>query len=478
MILLIADDDRKIRFYLKSMLVEMQLQNCRFLEAKSGNEMVEKCSLYRPDVAFVDIDMPCLDGLSAIDVCRKTSPLTQYVVITGYPSFDYARKCVSLPVCEYVLKPIEFSKMKEIIEKLKERLSAALNSDNSRFQLKLYDSFSLWDAIGPEKSEGTEEELYCGFVFFLDCFNRSGLYPSLYKELFVRLKRIGEEAVKRRNVYGMLNSEDGSLRCVFRCAECDADGLVRKIGEVCRDLSGRRQIVSCLYDKADSLPGLYTRCEAITAEQYLRFCFSAGEANPLPQKIQPAAVSFLKDFSELLTAYWDADAVRCKNAAVQIARVCAQPGVQLPVQNAAVFLSTVTGRELPGTREELGRALLELSNHMPQGAVPQGADLIVRIKQYIAQNYMNEISVNELSDQFHLSPNYLSKVFHDRAGVRFIDYLTEVRMDNAKRLLRKNMHATVQDIALMVGYYSVRHFSRIFQKYVGKSPSDFRKAED
>lgn len=476
MIILIADDDRKIRFYLKSMLAKIQSQNCRILEAKNGNEMIEKCNLYRPDVAFVDIDMPCLDGLSAIDVCRKSSPLTQYVVITGYPSFSYAQKCVSLPVCDYILKPIEFAKMKEIIQTLNERLSDALNSDNSRFQLKLYDSFSLWDAIGPDEP-GEPEEVPCySFVFFMDCSNRSDLYPQLYKNLFISIKQIGEECVKKRQVYGMLNSEDGSLRCVFRCGDPEAGRLVRRIGEVCRGLTGERQIVSCLYAKAKNLADLYTQCEAITAGQFMRFHFPAGEIHSLPQNLPSAVVTFLKEVSNILTAYLDADTVRYKNGVYRISQVCSQPAAGISPGNAAAFLSAVMGKRIPGSDAKFFcGSLMKMEGHMYQGITPQGEDWIEQIKQYIAQNYMNEISINDLSEQFHLSPNYLSKIFHDKAGIRFIDYLTEVRVENAKRLLRKNVRATVQDISLMVGYYSVRHFSRIFQKYVGKSPSDFRK---
>lgn len=474
--ILIADDDRKIRFYLKRMLAEIQPQSCRILEAKNGNEMVEKCNLYRPDIAFVDIDMPCLDGLAAIDVCRKSSPLTQYVVITGYPSFSYAQKCVSLPVCDYILKPIEFAKMKEIIETLRARLSDVLDSDNSRFQLKLYDSFSLWDAIGPDQSAEPEEIPYYGFIFFMDCSKGSDLYPRLYKDLFLRLKRIGESGVKKRQVYGMLNSEDGSLRCVFRCADSEAAKLTRGIGEVCRNLTGPDHIVSCLYARAEHLAGLYRQCETITAGQFARFYFPPGEINVLPQNLSPDSVKFLRETSHLLTAYLDTNAVRYKNAVRRIFQECSQPAAGISAQNAAAFLSVVTGTRISGCDvKSFCDSLTEAAGRIYQGITPQGLDWVEQIKQYIAQNYMNEISINDLSEQFHLSPNYLSKIFHDKSGVRFIDYLTEVRVENAKRLLRKNVHATVQDISLMVGYYSVRHFARIFQKYVGKSPSDFRK---
>ena len=112
---------------------------------------------------------------------------------------------------------------------------------------------------------------------------------------------------------------------------------------------------------------------------------------------------------------------------------------------------------------------------MYSGAAVEEKDIIEEVKGYIQKYYRNDISISQIADQFGLTANYLSTLFHRKTGGKFIDYLTEIRIEAAKKLLVQNVSATVQDIALMVGYNSARHFSSLFQKQTGETPSSYRK---
>lgn len=97
MVILVADDDRLIRFTIKSMLGDILGDSGNiFLEAANGRDMVRMCREGKPDVAFVDIRMPYLDGLQAIEECKKYSEWTEYVVVSGYSDFAHARKGIRL----------------------------------------------------------------------------------------------------------------------------------------------------------------------------------------------------------------------------------------------------------------------------------------------------------------------------------------------------------------------------------------------
>ena len=112
---------------------------------------------------------------------------------------------------------------------------------------------------------------------------------------------------------------------------------------------------------------------------------------------------------------------------------------------------------------------------MYSGLNRKDSDVIDQVKEYIQKYYMNDIGIGQIAEHFHLTANYLSTIFHQRTGRRFIDFLTETRIEAAKKLLLQNSSASVQDIALMVGYNSARHFSSLFQKQTGMTPSAFRK---
>ena len=122
MIVLIADDERLVRFAMKSMLSEfMEDSEDIFLEAVNGRDMVKVCKDKKPDVVLADISMPYMDGLEAISECKKYSPMTQYVIVTGFSEFEYAKRAIHLGVNEYLLKPVDSQKLRTGIEKIKQR---------------------------------------------------------------------------------------------------------------------------------------------------------------------------------------------------------------------------------------------------------------------------------------------------------------------------------------------------------------------
>ena len=103
---------------------------------------------------------------------------------------------------------------------------------------------------------------------------------------------------------------------------------------------------------------------------------------------------------------------------------------------------------------------------------------IDRIKEYIGINYHEALTVQNLSDYVHLSPNYLGKMFYLHTGEYLKDYINTVRMENAGRLLLTRQYQ-VSEVAEMVGIADQRYFSRVFKKTFGCSPTEyiFRKEE-
>lgn len=93
--------------------------------------------------------------------------------------------------------------------------------------------------------------------------------------------------------------------------------------------------------------------------------------------------------------------------------------------------------------------------------------------QYLHQNY-REISLTSLAKKFHYTPEYTSKLIHDATGRTFSALLTQIRMEQALRLL-KNTSLTVADIGLQVGYVTPEHFIRTFKKTYQYTPSEYRK---
>lgn len=102
-------------------------------------------------------------------------------------------------------------------------------------------------------------------------------------------------------------------------------------------------------------------------------------------------------------------------------------------------------------------------------------DLPKQMKDYIDQHYNKDISIAILADRFNITTSYASRIFHKKNGMKFIDYLSTIRINNAKRIMQVNPHLSIKIIGEMVGYYSTRHFTKLFVKIVGCYPSDYKK---
>ncbi|SHI51514.1 helix-turn-helix domain-containing protein [Desulfofundulus thermosubterraneus] len=105
-----------------------------------------------------------------------------------------------------------------------------------------------------------------------------------------------------------------------------------------------------------------------------------------------------------------------------------------------------------------------------------GTDQVIirRVKELISKNYTKPITLTQVARQVHLSPAYLSRLFKQRTGQSFIDYLTQVRLNEAKALLLAG-EKTIDQIASAVGFNNNSYFTAVFKKREGVTPSEFRQ---
>ena len=101
------------------------------------------------------------------------------------------------------------------------------------------------------------------------------------------------------------------------------------------------------------------------------------------------------------------------------------------------------------------------------------ADAVQQAIQYISRNYGENISLSSLCSIVHMSESYFSKLFKDKTGENFNSYLSQVRINNAKQLL-KNSNLKIGVVAAQVGYPNVSYFTQVFKKLTGLSPEQYR----
>ena len=101
---------------------------------------------------------------------------------------------------------------------------------------------------------------------------------------------------------------------------------------------------------------------------------------------------------------------------------------------------------------------------------------IWKARKYIDEHSREELSLTRVAKAVNMNANYLSENFKQVTGIKFVDYVAHVRFKNACDLLR-NSRLRISEIAFAVGFQSLSQFNRVFKKFSGKSPTQYREAE-
>jgi AraC-like DNA-binding protein len=102
--------------------------------------------------------------------------------------------------------------------------------------------------------------------------------------------------------------------------------------------------------------------------------------------------------------------------------------------------------------------------------------IVAAAKKYLDKNYHHPVRLEDVANDLGISPFYLSRIFSSQSDFSLFQYLTDIRMNEAKKLLRENRHI-INDIASMVGFESLSYFSKVFKKHVGCAPSQYGKIQ-
>ena len=133
----------------------------------------------------------------------------------------------------------------------------------------------------------------------------------------------------------------------------------------------------------------------------------------------------------------------------------------------------------PVNYEEFGACIDNLKIALFQRQSPKNQDrqeerTITLITRYLQEHLAEEISLSILAEEFHLSAQYISQLFKSEIGVGFLAYLTNIRMEQAKKLLLSTP-LSIAEVSERSGYGDYRVFTKVFKKSEGITPSQYRR---
>jgi len=531
---LIVDDEMIVRYGIKSMIDWDKLDLVVVGDASNGREALELFNALKPQIVVTDIKMPVMDGIELIKNIREISTDVKIIILSCLQDFTYAREAIRLGAVEYLVKSDMMpSDLENVLMKVKDTISieeenlhqiSIIRQRVKRTQLIEKEKF-LWDlSLGTvsdrESIMDTIEQLGLDYlkrnIFVLcisiDYFEKiiSDLSEQEKKDIELRvldiLKKELEGSKKfKGEIYSGNNGEINMVVKVLNAySEKDIFSFVYALGEdIIKSIKAQTNysatigVSNWMKDMTNIKTGYY---QAQMAYKFKTF-FGCGKVIHYASTVRSVPVDnhvrlnirelhdcvyflkrdevnrFIEDIFSKMTESLDFEGVNL----ISLEFVLVLSNIYSEICNndediiirkkeyydQLKYLETVTDIK-NWVKDSFGYLMDTISS-----VYNNEKNTISKALKYINENYSQEINLHTISDYVHLSKNYFVNFFKREVGESFIEYLTKVRVENAKALL-KIPELRVSDVGRMVGIDDQRYFSKVFKKITGRVNS--RKA--
>lgn len=497
---LIADDEYFIRQRLKK-IIDWDELNLEFIgEAENGKEVINKITENQVDILLLDIKMPIKSGIQVAEYIMTNKIKTKIIILTGYNDFDYAQKAVKYKVEDYLVKPINKETLNEALDACKETI---LKVNEKQQQLYDYNKFkkrtSIYNTILDfnnvkrlyKEYEEFNNYSYLEFIGIFFPGNHDLYVTSFIDHLSNSLNRSSQDSIsiesfKENESVSILqliikakhSIELGKIKLIISKFITDMNKVFISIGDIIPIEQNWTKNYKLVWDQ------LYQRYfiddniiitksikpkskyKYISIRKKLLLCLNSKNNNALKNLINDIFVNIKKSSSKyyLILSLTEIFVTLQINYPDQ---VNSNKSINSFVQELiAEDYSLEHLKEIVFTYTD---QCLEFVNHEK----PSNTSMVSKVIRYIEENYTEpSLSVSEISNYIDLTPTYIGSIFKKVTGQSILQYITELRMDHAKKLLRTDKY-NITEISQMVGYSDVFYFSKKFKKIHGCSPKNF-----
>ena len=479
--ILIADDERNARYSLQSMLEELYPNEHIYYQAENGMELIDLVSSKSPDIAFVDVKMPKMDGLSALKAAKEKSPGTIFLILSGFAEFDFAKQAMRLGAENYLLKPVSRDELAEVMKHLTTSSKERIKTENNEFRLKVVTAFNAYQALGQQLDDEPDNDFLFMFVFYFDNWNHEVRNRMLTDLTDCLHNHLTNDLLIKQYQFAIFFQPNGELCMVVKKkpSEKVQDNLIKFVSEIL--LRFDRQITA-FFCEDNSLKELFAQGQRVLSLSCVRSVYHFGQVIELV-KLENLQIFFqLIQFSETLErlciSYVEKDPLAFNDELGQFRKSedMKKAFKEVDADSLKCYLDTSLRMEVQTNNfSEFVGSFYSNAESVFKDRTREKSDVIGIVKKYIEAHYSEQIGINTISELLDITPNYLSKIFHEHSGEKFMDYLTRVRVDNAKLLLSQHPDFTIKKISESVGYLSAQYFIKIFFKMTGYLPSEYQK---
>ncbi|WP_246050107.1 response regulator [Aquibacillus sediminis] len=439
-------------------------------EAPNGRVAIELANQLQPNIMLMDIKMPGVSGIEAIEQIIEQHPSMKFIIVSAYDSFDYAKQAMQFGVKEYILKPSKKEEMIRAILRVRNEVEQEQETLNHKaHSIEIARELFLSKVMKQEIQEETIEL-------------QQELFPQFQSGFFWTIEGVATENVPRLKQFLRSRTDDDVLihhddhRCsvlfishqqqtkafLLQLArkvqlELGEDVYIgigypaRKLAQLPRSYQQAFKAVHILMERKQTNYGFPEEKRTTEQDQYTRLITAIETGN------EQEAVTFFTQIYETIEGPLD-----------QLAEVFYT--IKQMHADKVDMLNTMSFYQLQ-TRQDWYDFIKVICLQIQQ--YYQSQNKIERAKTYIEHHYDQPLSLDQISQYIDLSTNYFSNLFKEATGEAFIDYLTRLRLNKAKQYLKEN-HYSLKQISAMVGYKDPNYFSRVFKKHVNMSPKQYQ----
>jgi two-component system response regulator YesN len=438
---LVVDDEQMICTGVATVLKNAEIGIAEVYEADNGFEALDYIRMEKIDLLITDIQMELMSGIELIETLFTENPLIPVIVLSAHGEFDYAQKALKFGVKEYLVKPVIPADLVRLVRLLLTERDTQLRSLTDATMTQ---KFSFEDMASNRNhllnelvSEGFDEAevdevfaylgrrfdgpFYCLLSIRLD-LAKAGLYDADIRSFRDRnLLRYAAMNVVQETLNGwdslVFHSGSHSIAVILQFSQDEIDHRARLNEQTMTAQLLHSNLLKALHMK--NTIGISTIHQGMN--RWPDIFREANEVLKWSDVYKDHDVFYFGDFGKHLEAYAAGDAT--------------------PVAS-----------------------LLQDENNSFIGSAVQ----------YMEANYRRKgLKLQEIAENVCLSPNYLSYLFKKIVGINLWDYVTKLRMTEAKRLLLTT-DMRRYEISDEIGYESPEHFSKLFKKHFGVNPSEIK----
>ncbi len=511
---LIVDDEFLLVQGVKNTIDWKSLGITEIFEAYSADQAKKVYEEHQVDILVSDVEMPRESGLSLIHWIKDNGYESINILLTGHANFDYAKEGISLQVLDYVLKPVEQEGLTAVLKRAIGKIEALQEEKETKLALA---KDNLWqylfdstlspdpDSIAEYLSENNIPENIAEGSFY-------------YAYLQVHSSMDAFSVLVVTSFIGDLFSEEFHVCCVDRNCFMLSISLPEK-----KEDDYEKKILSKLSAVTDRLSKEYPTC------RFLFYSFSDA-----PLSAAPYAYELLAQYSKSILSS-ESKVISIMNPALSdISVKSREHSERIPVEKWEEFLSggrcddilldirgllmqtdttyssgflrsiyygllsavftvlaqkncsptevsmemsrTADPRSITASGEGLlnwAKSLLRTFSDILEKSEPE-ENIVLQVKQFVKDHITDpNLSRTTIADAVHISPDYLSFVFHKESGEVLSAYINGERIAQAKKLLM-NTQASSQEIAEKTGFSNVSYFHKQFKKTTGMTPNAYR----